>query len=196
MHARMSQLDPTLTAAPTSSAADRRFYVFTAVASTLALSLLAYLLLLRNADPTTTVNLRFMPAVNACLNSLAATLLAAGWFAIRSGNRSLHQRLMVSAFAASTLFLIGYLAYHYVHGDTKYAGEGTLRLVYFTILISHVLLSMFVVPMALLAFYFAFRKSFARHRKVAKVLLPIWLYVSVTGVVIFFMLRGSLPAVP
>jgi putative membrane protein len=181
-----------LQAASTSSTADRRFYVFTAVASVLALGLLAYLLLIRKGDPTATVNLRFMPAVNAGLNTLAATLLTAGWFAIHRGNRSLHTRLMISAFAASSLFLVGYLAYHYVHGDTRY--QGAFRTAYLALLASHVLLSMAVVPMALLAFYFAWRKAFERHRKVAGVLLPIWLYVSVTGVVIFFMLRGSVPA--
>ncbi len=194
MQRAMSQLE--LPATPSSTTADRRFYVFTAVASTLALGLLAYLLLVRQGDPNATVDLRFMPAVNACLNTLAATLLTAGYVAIRRGNRSLHQRLMVSAFAASAVFLVGYLAYHYVHGDTKFTGEGAVRAVYFFILITHIVLSMFVLPMALITFYFAARKSFARHRKIAKVLLPIWLYVSVTGVVIFFMLRGSVPAVP
>ena len=190
----MSQLE--LPASPNQAAADRRFYVFTAIASTLALGLLAYLLLVRKGDPAATVDLRFMPAVNAALNSLSATLLTLGYLAIRRGNRSLHQRLMVSAFASSGLFLVGYLAYHYVHGDTKFAGTGAVRAIYFFILITHILLSMFVVPGALLTLYFAWRKSFARHHKVAKVLLPVWLYVSVTGVVIFFMLRGSVPAVP
>ncbi len=189
----MAHLEPTL--GPT-SAADRRFYVFTAVVSVLALGYLAYLLLIRQGDPSATVNLRFMPAVNAGLNTLATVLLTSGWFAIRAGNRTLHQKLMVSAFCTSALFLIGYVAYHHVHGDTKFAGEGTVRVVYLVILATHVLLSMFVVPMALVSFYFAFRRSFARHRKVAKVLLPIWLYVSVTGVVIFFMLHGGMPASP
>jgi putative membrane protein len=87
-------------------------------------------------------------------------------------------------------------ANHFVHGDTRYAGTGVLRTVYLLILASHVLLSLFVVPGALLAFYFAWRNAFAKHRKVTRWLAPIWLYVSVTGVVIFFMLRGSLPAVP
>ena len=191
----MAQLEPSLTtASEASTAADRRFYVFALVVSALALGYLAYLLLVREADPGSTVNLRFMPAVNAGLNSLATVLLTSGWFAIRGGNRRLHQKLMVSAFCASALFLIGYVAYHHVHGDTKFQGEGAIRAVYLLILATHVLLSMAVVPLALIAFYFAFRRSFARHRKVAKVLLPIWLYVSVTGVIIFFMLHGGVPA--
>jgi len=103
---------------------------------------------------------------------------------------------MVSTFAASSLFLVGYLAYHYVHGDTRYAGTGAMKAVYLIILATHVLLSMPVVPLALVAFYFAWRQDFRRHRKVTRWLAPMWLYVSVTGVVVFFMLRGSLPASP
>jgi putative membrane protein len=88
------------------------------------------------------------------------------------------------------LFLVGYLAYHYVHGDTRFPGTGTWRGIYLAILASHVLLSMAVVPLVLTTFWFALRRSFARHRRLARVTLPIWLYVSVTGVVIFAMLRA------
>ena len=122
---------------------------------------------------------------------LAATLLALGWVAIRRRNVRLHRYLMVSAFAASTLFLVGYLTYHYVHGDTRYTGEGMLRVVYFTILISHIVLSMAVVPAALTAFYFVWKRQFVRHRRLTRIAVPIWLYVSVTGVIIYFMLRSS-----
>jgi putative membrane protein len=179
-----------------SRVSDRTFYVFTGIVSVLALALLAYLLLIRRGGAAEGVNLRFMPAVNAGLNALAASLLLAGWVAIRKGARRVHQYLMVSTFAASALFLVGYLAYHYVHGDTKYAGEGAMRVAYLVLLASHVLLSMPVVPLALVAFYFAWRKDFRRHRKVTRWLAPIWLYVSVTGVLVYFMLRGSLPASP
>lgn len=179
-----------------SESADRRFYIFTGVVSAAALAFLTYILVIRRGGPSGGWDLRFMPAVNASLNALAACLLTAGWVAIRRGARQVHQYLMVSAFAASGLFLVGYLAYHYVHGDTRYAGTGWLRTVYLLVLASHVLLSTTVVPGALLAFYFAWRKSFARHRRVTRWLAPVWLYVSVTGVVIFFMLRGSLPASP
>ncbi|HSP81193.1 MAG TPA: DUF420 domain-containing protein [Myxococcaceae bacterium] len=185
-------------AAPASAhpVSDRSFYIFTAVVSAAALAFLSYILLIRRGGGVEGVDLRFLPAVNASLNALAASFLAAGWVAIRRGARRAHQYLMVSAFASSGLFLVCYLAYHYVHGDTRYAGGGVMKAVYLTILASHVLLSLFVVPGALVSFYFAWRKSFARHRKVTRWLAPIWLYVSVTGVVIFFMLRGSLPASP
>lgn len=173
---------------------DRAFFVFTAVVSVAALSFLAWLLLVRRGGGMEGVNLRFLPAVNAGLNATAAALLIAGWVAVKRGARQVHQYLMVSAFVASSLFLVCYLTYHYVHGDTRYVGDW--RGLYLLILASHVLLSMPVVPMALLSFYFAWRKEFTRHRKVTRWLAPIWVYVSVTGVVVFFMLRGSIPAVP
>jgi putative membrane protein len=184
---------PPTPAAP-DAGADRAFFVFTAVFSAAALSLLAYILLLRDAGATATWNLRFMPAVNAGLNTAAATLLALGWRAIRKGERRQHQYLMVGAFVASSLFLVGYLAYHFVHGDTRFVGVGAVRAFYFFILISHILLSVPIVPMALLAFYFAWRQSFTRHRKVTRLLAPIWLYVSVTGVLIYVLLRASYAA--
>ena len=168
---------------------DRRFMIVNAVVSAAALSLLAWLLLLRGHSDSTN-QLAFMPAVNASLNASAAVLLVAGYRAIKAKNRSLHKRLMVSAFCASSLFLVGYLVYHYVHGDTKFLGQGPIRVVYFSVLISHVLLSIAIVPMALASFYFALQERFKTHAKVARILYPIWLYVSVTGVAIFFLLRA------
>ncbi len=177
------------------ASSDRTFYVFNAVLSVVALAVLFYILILRRGSGGAGLDLRFMPAVNASLNALAATLLTAGWVAIRRKAVTVHKYCMVSAFAASALFLVGYLAYHFVHGDTKYVGP--MRGLYLSILASHVLLSMGIVPLALSSFYFALvKRSFRQHARVARVTLPIWLYVSVTGVVIFFMLRGSPPAVP
>lgn len=162
--------------------------------STAALGFLAWLLLLRGSPGGAGgggggADLRFMPAVNAGFNSLAAVLLFSGFVAIRRKAVRVHKFLMVSAFAASALFLVGYVAYHYVHGDTKYGGMGAIRTIYLTVLASHVLLSMVIVPMALTVFWLAWRGRFDRHRRVARVLLPIWLYVSVTGVVIYGMLH-------
>ncbi|AUX35932.1 hypothetical protein SOCE836_081340 [Sorangium cellulosum] len=173
---------------------DRSFYVFNAVLSAAALAFLAYILLIRRGAGG--ADLRFMPPLNAALNATAATLLVAGWIAIKRRAIVAHKYLMVSAFVASSLFLVGYLAYHFVHGDTKYQGTGPLRAVYFAVLISHIVLSAGIVPLALTSFYFAYKASFAKHARVARVTLPLWLYVSVTGVLIYFMLRGSTPAVP
>ncbi len=168
---------------------DRGFWVFNAIVSTLAIAFLGWLLGVREAGGVS-ADLSFMPSVNAALNATSATLLLLGFAAIRNGRRDIHQRLMVSAFVASAVFLAGYVIYHYAHGDTPYQGLGVIRTVYFTILISHVLLSIVMLPMILTTFYLASRERFAAHKRLARWTLPIWLYVSVTGVVIYFMLRG------
>lgn len=170
---------------------DRPFHIVNALLSTGALSLLAWLLLIHRGEPGSGLDLRFMPAVNATLNGLSACLLATGWWAIRQKRWKAHRALMLSAFASSALFLVGYLAYHFIHGDTRYAGEGPMKVLYLAVLASHVVLSMGIVPAAFAAFYFAFRKDFAKHTRITRLLMPAWLYVSVTGVLIFFMLRAS-----
>lgn len=166
---------------------DRKFFAFNALLSSLAVAFIAFILL--RGHSAGGPDLSFMPAINAAFNALSALCLVAGYIAIRQKKIALHRVLMVSAFACSSLFLVGYLSYHFVHGDTKYGGVGPIRIVYFTLLISHILLSLSVVPLCLTSFYFAFRRAFVRHRRLNRVFLPIWLYVSVTGVVIFFMLR-------
>lgn len=171
--------------------ADRRFFVFNALLSALVLGFLGWLLVVRSGDGTASSRLDFLPAVNAAFNATAALLLVAGWVAIKNGRTRVHRYLMVAAFTASALFFLSYVVYHFVHGDTKYAGTGPLRAVYLSVLATHVVLSMGVVPMALTALWFAYRRKFASHRRVTRVLLPVWLYVSVTGVVIFFMLRSA-----
>ena len=187
----LSAASGTARAATPPTGADRAFLAFALVFSAIAVALIAWLLLVRDTAGGS-AQLSFLPAVNASLNATSAALLAAGWLAIRRQNRALHQRLMMAAFAVSALFLVSYLTYHYVHGDTRYPAGGALRLPYLLLLASHVLLSLPVVPLALLAFWFAYRKDFARHRKITRVLAPIWLYVSVTGVLVFVMLRSAL----
>jgi len=167
---------------------DRSFWVFNGLVSTAAVSFLGWLLLVREGGGVD-ADLSFMPGVNATLNATAAILLVLGYRAIRSGQREIHKRLMVSAFAASAVFLVGYVLYHYAHGDTSYEGVGSIRIVYFTILITHVVLSIVMLPMILTTFYLAARQRFAMHKRLARWTLPIWLYVSVTGVVIYLMLR-------
>lgn len=183
------RVTPMTTSTTRSLPSDRTFFIFNAVLSAAALSLLAWLLLFHRGIEGTTLDLRFMPGVNAVLNGTAAVLLVAGWVAIKQRRPDIHRYLMVSAFVASALFLVGYLAYHSVHGDTKFGGVGAVRTIYFVILISHVLLSVGIVPMSLAAFWFAYKREFNRHTRVTRILHPIWLYVSVTGVVVFLMLK-------
>jgi len=169
---------------------DKGFFVAVGVVSAAALSLLAYLLLLRTGDRDAG-RLAFMPMVNAAFNATSATLIVLGYVSIKRKRREAHKRFMIAAFAASTLFLVGYLVYHSVHGETTYPGSGPIRTFYRTMLASHVILSAVALPLTLVAFFFAFRGSLAKHRKVVKFALPIWLYVSVTGVAIYAMLRAA-----
>ncbi len=129
-----------------------------------------------------------LPSLNAALNSLSAILLIAGYLFIRSRNIKAHKTCMLAAFASSILFLISYLVYHYQVGSVPFQGQGGIRLVYFTILLTHTILAITVVPLALVTLYRAFKERFDRHRRIARWTFPIWLYVSVTGVVVYWML--------
>ena len=169
--------------------ADRTFFAWNAAVSAVAVAFIAYILR-REPGPSGTLDLSFVPAVNATCNALASICLVAGYLAIRRKAVHLHRLCMVTAFALSAVFLVGYLSYHYVHGDTKYAGDGPGRTFYLLVLASHVMLSITVVPGCLTSFYFAFTKQFERHRRLNRVFLPIWLYVSVTGVLIYYLLRA------
>ena len=133
---------------------------------------------------------KFFPALNAFLNGSSAVLIATGYYFIRTGRRDAHKRMMIAAFVTSTLFLISYLYYHLVlrAGVTHFQGQGIWRPVYFSILISHTFLAAIVVPFILITLYRALTGKFARHRAIARYTFPIWMYVSVTGVVIFVML--------
>ena len=130
-----------------------------------------------------------LSAVNAALNSLSTVFLLLGFREIRARNFAKHMRFMIAAFITSALFLVSYIVYHHFVGDTPFTGQGFIRPVYFFILISHIMLSIFVVPLVLSSFLFAFSGKFSTHRKVSKWTFPIWLYVSVTGVMVFFMLK-------
>lgn len=132
---------------------------------------------------------RSLPAVNATLNGTCAALLVLGWFLIRSGHWRGHAAAMISCVVVATLFLASYLVYHFQVGSVPFRGVGPVRLLYFTILLSHTLLATFgVVPLVALTLWQAARRRFDRHARVARLTFPIWLYVSVTGVVIYLML--------
>jgi len=122
------------------------------------------------------------------LNATSAVLLTAGFVCIVRRRVAAHRACMLAAFATSALFLACYLVYHYHVGHVAYSGRGAIRAVYLTILASHVLLAVLVLPLALATLYRAFRADFPRHRRIARWTLPIWLYVSVTGVVVYWML--------
>ena len=135
-----------------------------------------------------------LPAVNATLNGTAATLLAAGYLCIRRGRIDLHRRCMLAAFATSALFLVSYLVYHAQVGSRPFTGEGPVRVVYFTILVSHIVLAAAILPLAIVTLRRGLRRDDARHAALARWTLPIWLYVSVTGVAVYWMLYRLYPA--
>src|SRR5262245_29737909 len=137
-----------------------------------------------------------LPALNAILNSVSAILLITGYFFIRQKKIKAHKASMISEFVTSTLFLISYLTYHFSKelGPTRFQGEGIVRPVYFFILTTHTILAVTIVPMVLVTFSRALKKNFERHRRIARWTLPLWLYVSVTGVIVYLMLYQLYPA--
>jgi len=129
-----------------------------------------------------------LASVNASLNAVSTLLLVGGFLAIRSRKIELHRKFMLSAFGVSVVFLISYLVYHYHIGSVKFTGTGGVRTVYFTILISHIVLAAAVPVLAVITLTRALQERFDKHRKIARWTFPIWLYVSVTGVIVYWML--------
>ncbi|MEK6600861.1 MAG: DUF420 domain-containing protein [Candidatus Binatota bacterium] len=130
----------------------------------------------------------YLPSVNAALNSASALLLVAGYLFIRNKKITAHKLCMLSAFTTSALFLISYLTYHFQVGSVPFKGQGWLRVVYFTVLISHTVLAVVIVPLVLVTLTRALKGSFERHKRIARWTLPLWLYVSITGVIVYWML--------
>ena len=130
----------------------------------------------------------FLPPIYATTNGITAIVLLFAVKAIKSGNRKLHEKLMTTAIALSVLFLVMYVAYHMTADSTKFGGEGAIRYVYYFLLISHILLSIAVIPLVLITYVRALAERFDRHKKIAKITFPIWLYVAVTGVIVYLMI--------
>ena len=126
-------------------------------------------------------------AFNASLNGISAMLLAGGYAAIRAGKRDVHKKFMISAFAVSTVFLASYLLYHYRVGHVVFQGQGWIRPVYFTLLTSHTILAIVIVPLILITLRRAWLEKFDKHKLIARWTLPLWFYVSVTGVIVYLM---------
>jgi len=136
----------------------------------------------------------FLPHLNACLNASSAVLLFAGYSFIRKGNIAAHRACQISALIVSSLFLVSYLTYHYYHGTTRFLGTGLARPIYFTVLTSHTILAIVIVPLIAVTFYRALKLDFVRHRKIARITLPLWFYVSITGVIVYLMLYQIYPS--
>ena len=157
------------------------------------LLVLGFFLTGRQAQVQPDYPLSALPALNAFLNGTSAVLLAVGYVFIRQKKVATHRAYMLSAFGVSSLFLISYLVYHSQVGPTPFGGQGWVRAVYFPLLISHITLAAVILPFVLITIYRAWSEQFDKHRKIARWTLPIWLYVSVTGVIVYLMLHQLFP---
>ncbi len=134
-----------------------------------------------------------LPFYNAIINTLTSVLLIMGFYFVKNGNVRFHKASMISAFLLGAVFLVFYIIYHSNAESTKFGGEGTIRMVYFFFLITHILLAFLVVPLVLSAIYFAVTQKIDRHKKIVKFTFPVWLYVSVTGVIVYMMISPYYP---
>ncbi len=174
---------------------EKIFFILNGIISISAFSFLTWLIYFYQnpSDKGLLTNSSFLPAINATLNSAASICLVMGYLGVRTGKINFHKTMMIMAFVFSSLFLLCYIYYHQSHGNTPFEAQGWVRPIYFFILISHIVLSGLVFPMILTTFYFALTKKIDRHKKIAKFTLPLWMYVSVTGVMIFFFLKWLNP---
>ncbi|MBL8994551.1 MAG: DUF420 domain-containing protein [Spirochaetia bacterium] len=169
------------------------FLVLNLALSVSALSFLIWIIYGRDHHAETSGQYAILPALNACLNGTSAVLLSLALWAVKTKRIALHRGLMSSAFIVSTLFLACYILYHTLHGDSKFLGQGWVRPIYFFILISHILLSAFALPLVLLTFFLSLTGRIPWHKKVAPYTWAIWMYVSVTGVAVYLFLRAYRP---
>jgi putative membrane protein len=160
------------------------------VISGLAVSFLLWLLYVHRASADFAGRWMFLPALNALLNGSCAIALCVGFYFIKHRNKEAHRNSMLLAFAFSSAFLVSYIANHALHGDTIFPGHGAVRTLYLSILASHIILSIVALPMILTTLFFSLTGRFAMHRRIARFTFPIWLYVSLTGVVVFVFLKA------
>ena len=171
------------------SKSDKRVFLGIAVLSFIVIGFLFWLIYFRSEPTSAPEWTRLLPALNAFLNSTSAVLVVGGVFAIINGKRRLHITCMLMAVAVSAVFLVSYVIYHHFQGNTLFLGQGIVRPFYFFVLVSHIIGSIAVVPLLLTVLYFAVTDSFVRHRQLARITYPIWLYVSITGVAVFVVLK-------
>ncbi|RYE12173.1 MAG: DUF420 domain-containing protein [Sphingobacteriales bacterium] len=162
--------------------------IFIGVVALLVPALVVVLMLLPQANRPDGIDVSFLPTLHAILNSCTALALITGYYFIRNGNRQYHRYAMWTAFVLSAIFLTSYVIYHSVAPSTKYGGDGVLRYIYYFILLTHILLSMAIVPMVLFSIFYGITNQLARHRRLSRWTFPIWLYVAVTGVLVYILI--------
>jgi putative membrane protein len=178
------------TIAPSSnSQATTRGAIAAILAVSAAATLFLFWLIYIHPAAATSAQYAFLPALNALLNGLAATALLIGYTFIRARRVAAHRRAMITAFIFSSLFLVSYIAHHALHGDVRFPAHAAFRTFYLSLLASHILLAVVALPLVLITFFFSLSGRIPQHRKVARWTFPLWLYVSVTGVITYVMLR-------
>jgi putative membrane protein len=167
---------------------DSRYFILIAVLSVAIPLVVAFLLFVPQTGNLGDVDVTFLPKLHALLNTLTALALLAGFRFIKKGNVRYHRFAMATAIVLSAFFLISYVTYHYQAPPTRFGGEGTIRSIYYFILLTHIVLAAVIVPLVLLSVYFALSNQIPRHRRIARWTFPIWLYVAITGVIVYFMI--------
>lgn len=166
---------------------DKKYLVLIAILS-VVIPVVVAMLFFMPKEGSSSVDVSFLPTLHAILNSLTAVALVIGYYNIRNGNTKLHRNAMATAFGLSAIFLVSYVTYHFLGERTIYGGDGFLKLFYYFILLTHIVLAVVIVPLVLLSMYFALTEQFVRHRRISKWTFPIWLYVAVTGVLVYILI--------
>lgn len=167
---------------------DRYYLILIAILSVVVPLLIAVLMFMPQTGKLGDLNVSFLPKLHAVLNSLTAISLMIGYYQIKNNNRRRHRFAMTTAFVLSAFFLISYVTYHYQAAPTSFGGEGSIKTFYYFVLITHIILAAAIVPLVLLSVYFAISEQFARHKKISRWTFPLWLYVAVTGVLVYILI--------
>jgi len=168
---------------------DRRYRNWIIIVSVAVPTLVAYLIYRPMAVGTEGKWVALLPHFNAAINATSCILLLVGLFFIKTGRISLHKTTMLTAFFLGCLFLVAYIVYHSTVPSTSFGGEGAIRIIYYFLLITHITLAVVVVPFVLLALYYALKEKVTQHKKIVKLAYPVWLYVSITGVLVYLLIR-------
>lgn len=166
---------------------DNKYLVLIAILSVVIPIVVAILFFIPK-EGTSSVDVSFLPTLHAILNSLTAVALVVGYYNIKQGNIRVHRGAMLTAFSLSAIFLVSYVTYHFLGERTIYGGDGFLKLFYYFILLTHIVLAIVIVPLVLLSVYFAISDQLVRHRRISRWTFPIWLYVAVTGVLVYLLI--------
>lgn len=167
---------------------DSKFLFLIAVLSVAIPVVVAYLFYMPKSGEPTTIDVSYLPKFHAILNSLTALALVVGYWNIKNNNQKGHRLAMLAAFILSSLFLVSYVTYHYFGQSTHFGGEGLLKYIYFFVLLTHIVLAAVIVPLVLLTVYFAIVGNFRVHTRFSRWTFPIWLYVAITGVLVYLMI--------